>query len=120
MEVHGGIVIEGEPLTDFSKMQVSLSALDGTWLSDIRTKINNDGSFVLADVAPGNYDVRLSGSAEAWVKSVGLGLREAVERRIEVTESDIVAPLQITLSRSLRRLPARSRRTRDGLLEAVR
>ena len=113
VELHGSVALEGERQTDFSvfpgtpppsvTMHIGLSLLNGPMLSDIGSRIKaDDGSFAIADIAPGAYEVRLSGiPGGAWVKSIRLGSQEVTERRIEVTGATGAMPLQITLSRSV-------------------
>jgi hypothetical protein len=113
VELHGSVALEGERQTDFSvfpgtpppsvTMHIGLSLLTGPMLSDIGSRIKaDDGSFAIADIAPGAYEVRLSGiPGDGWVKSIRLGSQEVTERRIEVTGATGAMPLQITLSRSV-------------------
>ena len=113
VELHGSLALEGEQQTDFSAfpgtpppsvtMHIGLSLLNGPMMSDIGSRIKaDDGSFAIADVAPGTYEVRLSGiPGGAWVKSIRLGSQEAADRKIEVTGASGAMPLQITLSRSV-------------------
>jgi hypothetical protein len=107
------VAIEGEQQTDFSAfsgtpppsvtMHIGLSLLNGLMVSDIGSRIRaDDGSFAIADIAPGAYEVRLSGiPGDRWVKSIRLGSQEVTDRRIEVTGATGAMPLQITLSRSV-------------------
>jgi hypothetical protein len=116
VELHGKMAIEGEPQTDFSKFpganlpptvttQVDFSLVNGPQLSDILSKIGGDGSFTMAEVPPGEYQVRVIGvPSGTWVKSIRLGSREAHQGRIEVNGASSADPLQITLSRSMGRI----------------
>jgi protocatechuate 3,4-dioxygenase beta subunit len=112
VELRGRVAIEGEPQTDFSKlpgnpppsvtMQVSLSFMHGPKLNDIRSKIQSDGSFTLADIAPGTYDVNVFGKpGGTWVKSIRIGSSEMSKGGIDINASTAEAPLQITLSRTV-------------------
>jgi hypothetical protein len=111
----GGASIEGEPGADFSKlpgtpppsftMQISLTAADHPSISDIRSRIQNDGSFTFAGVAPGTYTVRASGlPSGTWLKSVQLGAAAASAGHIEISSATAASPLWLTLSRSLGRI----------------
>lgn len=109
VELHGKLAIEGEPQTDFSKLpgtpppsvttQVNLFLGNGPMPNDLRSRIQSDGSFAIANVAPGVYQVYASGlPVGTWVKSIRTGSRAATEGRIEI--ADAVSPLEITLSRA--------------------
>jgi hypothetical protein len=113
VELHGSVAIEGEQQTDFSAfsgtpppsvtMHIGLSLLNSPMVSDVGSRIKaDDGSFAIADIAPGAYEVRVSGiPGDRWVKSIRLGSQEVTDRRIEVTRATGAMPLQIMLSRSV-------------------
>jgi hypothetical protein len=103
--------MEGQQHTDFSVLpgipppsvtiRVWLSAVDGPPKGYIPVPIKADGSFTIADIAPGIYDVNMSGIFGLWMKSIRMGSVEAVDGRIEITNANGTAPLEITLSRSV-------------------
>jgi len=118
IDLHGSVTIEGEAAPDFSPrpgqppnmtMQVGLSSARGPkgapgYMSDIRSGIGSDGSFTLTGIAPGLYEVRVSGLPGTWMKSIRLGTLEAMESRIEISETSAAIPLQLTLARSVGRI----------------
>lgn len=109
VELRGSLALEGERHTDFFAIpgtpppwvtiRVSLSPVNGPLLYTVGSGITNDGAFTIADVAPGAYEVHVSGIA-AWVKSIQFGSRHVAGSEIEVTGASGAARLQITLSRS--------------------
>ncbi len=111
-ELHGTVAIEGAP-GDLSWLregnpplatilQVSLLAKNGPLLNNVRGKIKDDGSFVLADIAPGVYGVRLTPiPSGTYVKSIELGSQDALTTGINVNRQTAGAPIEITLSRAV-------------------
>lgn len=115
VELRGKVLIEGAPQTDFSKlpgtpppsvtMQIFLYPSGSPRQSDLRSKITNDGSFTISDIAPGTYEVRVCCIAgDAWVKSIQLGSEVARDNTIEIPAGANPGQLQITLSRSAARI----------------
>lgn len=112
VQLHGKFVVEGEPQTDFSKLpgvppptvttRLGLSFEgDATW-GPTSSNIKSDGSFTIGEVAPGTYDVHVSGNpGGTWVKSIRLGSREAAGGVIDVTGASAAEPIQVLLSRSM-------------------
>lgn len=112
MELRGKVMIEGAPQTDFSTlpgtpppsvtMQILLYSPDSPSQSDLRSKITNDGSFTIGDIAPGTWEVRVCCiPGGTWVKSIQLGSQEARDDRIDIPAGTSPGQLQITLSRSV-------------------
>jgi protocatechuate 3,4-dioxygenase beta subunit len=111
VQLHGSVTMEGRARTDFSKypgtpppsvtMGISLLPTNSPMLlSGGVARIDAaDGSFTIADVAPGSYTVRLSGiPGLAWPKSIRLGSQDARNGEIAVRETSGSTPLRITLS----------------------
>lgn len=112
MEIRGNVAIEGAPKTDFSNlpgtpppavtMQIFLYSPDNPEQSGLRSKITNDGSFTIGDVAPGIYEVRVCCiPGGTWVKSIQFGSQDPRDNRIEIPGGTSPGQLQITLSRSV-------------------
>ncbi len=113
VELRGSVALEGQQRTDFSgfpgtpppsmTMYIGLSLLNGPAQSAMGGRIKaDDGSFAIADVAPGAYEVRLSGiPGDAWMKSIRFGSQIVAGRTIEVTGAAGTTPLQITLSQAV-------------------
>jgi hypothetical protein len=117
LELRGAVTIEGDKENNFSQPkdrnippgaatpQVSLYPKYGPLLSDLRAKVKDDGSFLITDIAPGQYRVRVFNVPPgAYLKSVKLDSGEARDAGIELNEVTARNPLQVTLSRSVGRI----------------
>jgi hypothetical protein len=72
---------------------------------DLSTKVKDDGSFLITNIAPGAYNVRLYNiPLDTYLKSVKLGSGESRNSGINISDITARSPLQITLSRSLGRI----------------
>ncbi len=114
LELRGTVGIEGRPQTDFAAYPavnpplaiittVTLQAADGAsqWNSNIHARIQSNGAFTIANVAPGTYMVRVFGvPSGTYVKSIRLGGREVKDAGAEFTETT-AGSLQITLSEAV-------------------
>ena len=112
VQLHGKFVVEGEPQTDFSRLpgvppptvttRLGLSREgDANW-GATSSNITSDGSFTIGEVAPGTYDVHVSGNpGGTWVKSIRFGSREAAGGVIDVTGASATEPIQVLLSHSM-------------------
>jgi hypothetical protein len=125
LEVRGILAIEDQTQTDFGAYpggnppptiitQVSLQALTVTAVPNSpSTRIQRDGSFNIADVAQGTYNVRVYGvPSGTYVKSIRLDGREVTNAGAEITAAT-AASLRIMLSRAVGRASG-TIRTDDG------
>ena len=64
----------------------------------LTARIQSDGSFTLAGIAPGTWDLRVNGTLSTYVKSIKLGSREVSANGILIDVTTTPASLQITLS----------------------
>jgi hypothetical protein len=112
VELKGTVAIEGQQHTDFSAlpgtpppsvtMRVGLLPVDTPATTYRPSAIKADGSFTIADIAPGVYNLNMSGiPGGTWMKSVRIGSAEAGDGRVEITDATGTEPLEITLSRSV-------------------
>jgi Carboxypeptidase regulatory-like domain len=122
VEVRGSVALEGEQQTNFRPlfagrpaaitMQVGLM-LSGNPVSNLRANVADDGSFRIAGVPAGRYEVRpISTPDRTWVKSVRLGSLDAQDSMVEISSATNTGPLQITLSRGVSEI--------DGFVETDR
>jgi hypothetical protein len=95
-DVSGTVEVEGENAPAVESLQVSLHPLDlSLGGSQPQARVNKDGAFTLAGVAPGPW--RLSVSDEAYVKSLTIGGTEASPYGFDLGPGG-AGPLKIVLS----------------------
>ena len=110
VDLHGIVAIEGQPGVDFSAHSdtnpplTTTMSVGLTFTSSLRVpngltaRIQSDGSFTLAGIAPGTWDLRVNGTLSTYVKSIKLGSREVSANGILIDATTTPASLQITLS----------------------
>jgi hypothetical protein len=97
-ELSGAVLVEGSPAADPKGAQFMLEPVEMVSPSMARASVGDDGKFTLKNVAPGRYEVRLTGGPEtAYIKSVRFGGRDVTDTEIDLT-SGVSGVLQITLS----------------------
>ena len=112
-DLHGTFAIEGQPGIDFSAhsdanppltstMSVGLTFTNSPQArTGLAARIQSDGSFTIAGIAPGTWDLIVNGTAGTYVKSIRLGSHEVSASGIQIDATTAAAPLQITLSPSM-------------------
>jgi hypothetical protein len=124
VELRGSVVLEGEQQTNFrpllanrpptQTMEVSLLYV-GNRVNNLRSKVEDDGSFSITGVPVGTYDVvPISIPDRSWVKSIRLGSLDAQDNRIEISNATNTGPLQITLSRGVSQIEGFVQTERGG------
>jgi hypothetical protein len=84
-KVSGTLRVEGSAEVDYGALHVLLEPDEPRWMGGGSARVNDDGSFVVANAAPGRYRVRTWGAPEAcYVKSVKAGGEETVESGFDV------------------------------------
>lgn len=98
MQLSGEVRVEGNAKPERGGVQVTLSLADAPGVNPPAAISRADGTFVLEKVGPGVHTVSiLGGPSGAYVKSVVVGEREALGRRIDLTHG-ASGRLQIILS----------------------
>jgi hypothetical protein len=109
-DLHGTVAIEGQPGIDFSAhtdtnppltttMSVGLTFTNSPHASNgLVARIQSDGSFTIAGIAPGTWNLIVNGTLGTYVKSIRLGPREVSAGGVQIDATTAAAPLQITLS----------------------
>ncbi len=99
MDISGTVEIESNNSTNrpvLSQMNLQLMSANQFGGPPPRTNVNEDGSFTLKSVLPGEWRIRLMAQS-AFVKSVRLGSDDVTNRPLDLT-SGSAAPLQIVVS----------------------
>jgi hypothetical protein len=95
----GHVRVEPPQSFDFSKLGITVSPVD-SFMGGAGAQARSDGSFVLQDVASGNYRLNVSGFPEQYyVKSARLGGADVLENGFTL-DSGRVGALDIVLSSS--------------------
>jgi hypothetical protein len=112
-EIHGRVIKEGNVAAS-SVVQLGLSPRDPETLGDVKGEANRDGSFSLAGVADGLYDVSAFSFDTCFVKSATAGVVDILETGLVVSSGLAPSPLQIVLSSKSATVEGTVRRD-DGL-----
>jgi hypothetical protein len=98
-EIHGRVIKEGNVAAS-SVVQLGLSPRDPETLGDVKGEANRDGSFSLAGIADGLYDISAFSfdCNTCFVKSTTVGGVDILETGLVVSSGLAPSPLQIVLS----------------------
>ena len=97
--VTGHVRVEPPQSFDFSKLGITVSPVDG-FMGGSGTQVRSDGSFVLQNVASGNYRLNVAGFPERYyLKSARLGGGDVLASGLTV-DSGAASTLDIMLSSS--------------------
>jgi protocatechuate 3,4-dioxygenase beta subunit len=96
LEVHGRVILEGEPKGELSTIQLSLIGSAAMFGSG-GAIVSSDGSFTFQNVSPDRYElaVRFPGE-DAFVKSIRVGQRDMPGTSLDLTQS--VGPVEVLIS----------------------
>jgi protocatechuate 3,4-dioxygenase beta subunit len=102
LRIEGRLQAEGKIEMDLSNVRISLRSLEpmmamgGGGRSD---RVNEDGSFTVAAVTQGTYDVTLTGAPEdAYLKAARLGNQDVLNAGLDLTNASAAGALELTLS----------------------
>jgi hypothetical protein len=102
VRIEGRLQAEDKAEMDLSSVRISLrsqepmTAMGGGGRSD---RVNEDGSFTLAAVTQGAYEVMLTGAPEdAYLKAARLGNQEVLNAGLDLTNASAAGVLDLTLS----------------------
>ena len=114
-EIHGRVIKEGNVAAS-SVVQLGLSPRDPETLGNVKGEANRDGSFSLAGVADGLYDISAFSfdCNTCFVKSATVGAVDILETGLVVSSGLAPSPLQIVLSSKSATVEGTVRRD-DGL-----
>lgn len=101
LEVRGVVRVEGREKADLRTVRVTLMPTDGITFNTPNALPNEDGSFVVRNVARDRYRIEVVNLPEdAYLKSVRLGSRDVLEHGLDLLEGAPGGVLEITLGSS--------------------
>ena len=96
VELAGVVRVEGTPAHPPSEMSVSLEAEIAATLGRNSAEVKPDGTFVIPEVTPDVYEVRVGAPQGFYVKSIRLGDAEAPDGRIDLAQGS--GPVTVLLA----------------------
>ena len=98
-QISGRLVFEGQTTKpDLNGMRVSVSGTGRAATMGTDTKINDDGTFTLTNIAPGKYALGLPGLNPPWAAATAMsGGVDALDMLLEVPRDRDVRDLTITI-----------------------
>lgn len=99
LQIQGTMRMEGRDKPDFAGVRVQLRPLDNLTGSLPVATLDAENSFALKDVPPDRHLVAVTGLPEkAYVKSIQMGGQGTVDSGLDLTDTQIVPPLDILIS----------------------
>jgi hypothetical protein len=99
LQILGTISTEGQDKRDLTGIRIQLRAVDGLLGNASRATLGGDNTFTLTNVSPNKYAMIVSGLPEnAYVESIRLGGLEAIDSGLDLTDMQVVPPLEIRIS----------------------
>jgi hypothetical protein len=86
ISIRGSVTVEGPPAaTKLEEIQVTLEPMEANRLGGGAISIENDGTFVLGDLLPDRYILRVNGEIEGkYLKSIQFAEKEVTDNTIDL------------------------------------
>jgi hypothetical protein len=96
IEVAGSVLVEGGAFSSFENLRINLQpAARSPSIGNLNAEVKPDGSFLLANIAPGVYQVTIARTPGVYLKSVRVGDKQLPDRRIDLSSK--IEPLVVVL-----------------------